>query len=342
MRLQADGPTFSLAPKTSSLEPIPYTTVHDLWQRTRVRPATLERLAAADAFRSLGLDRRQALWEVKALGSASDPLPLFAWSETRETGPEPAVTLPQMPIGEHVVIDYQTLRLSLKAHPMALLRGNWAQPSWAEIGDSHLFPSRSRSWTCADSKKVAVPNFRQCPHVVPCDALRGMKDGAGVDVAGLVLVRQRPGSAKGVVFMTLEDETGVANVVVWPKMLERYRKVVMTARLILVRGRIQRHEDIIHVVATRLDDASHLLATLTEEALDCPVPIANADEVARPEPGSARSSGNSAQAPFSSPRMPTSATAREKGACPQFPRPQFPPARHPRSVRIIPKSRDFH
>ncbi len=145
-----------------------------------------------------------------------------------------------------------------------------------------------------------------------------MKDGAWVAVAGVVLVRQRPGSAKGVVFMTIEDETGVANAVIWPKTLERFRKVVMTARLVLIHGRIQRHEDIIHVVSTRLEDRNDWLATLSEldTAMPMPIPIANADEVLRPEPGSARS------------------PLRRDG----LPR----PSRHPRQQVVIPKSRDFH
>jgi len=243
-----------------------------------VRLATLEKLAAADAFRSLGLDRRQALWEVKALSSA-EPLPLFSWSETREAGLEPEVALPEMPLSEHVVNDYQTLRLSLKAHPMSFLR-------------AHFNAKRVRS----------------------CDGLRATKDGAYVAVAGVVLVRQRPGSAKGVVFMTIEDETGIANAVIWPKTLERFRKVVMGARLIVIHGRIQRHEDIIHVVSARLEDRSDWLKLLSEDGLALKAPVANADEVLRPDPGSARS--------------------------PQQLHPRW--AGHPRHERIIPKSRDFH
>ncbi len=192
-----------------------------------------------------------------------------------------------MPLSEHVVTDYQTLRLSLKAHPMSFLR-------------DRLTAHR----------------------VVPCAALRGLKDGTAVTVAGVVLVRQRPGTAKGVVFMTIEDETGVANSVVWPKTLERFRKVVMGARLILIHGRIQRHEDIIHVVSNRLEDRSDWLLLLSENAADMPVPIANADEVKHPDPGSARSSAQDARVP---PRI----TAR-------------PRASHPRAERTIPKSRDFH
>jgi len=256
----------------------PFRDVHDLWLRAGVKLATLEKLAAADAFRSIqaelgsaktGLDRRQALWEVKALKS-TEPLPLFTYAETREAGPEPAVTLPQMALSEHVVNDYQTLRLSLKAHPMSFLRD-----------------------------RFSVRRVRACHE------LRGLKDGAYVSVAGVVLVRQRPGSTKGVVFMTIEDETGVANAVVWPKTLERFRKVVMGARLIVIHGRIQRHEDIIHVVSARLEDRSDWLALLSEQAESMKVPVANADHVRSPEQGS-----------------------RGPG--------------HPRDTRIIPKSRDFH
>ena len=136
-------------------------------------------------------------------------------------------------------------------------------------------------------------------------------------MAGVILVRQRPGSAKGVVFMTIEDETGIANAVVWPKTLERYRRVVMGARLVLIRGRIQRHESIIHVVSGALEDRSARLATLADGgARSCPLPIANADEVRRPDPGSARPQENPGLA------------ANPRG--------------HPRDQRVLPKSRDFH
>jgi error-prone DNA polymerase len=264
--------------------PPPFPSVHALWMHSGISHTTLEKLAAADTFRSIrtkpgvtgtGLDRRQALWEVKALAGA-EPLPLFQWQQLHESGPEPAVNLPAMPLSEHVVNDYQTLRLSLKAHPMSFLR-------------EHMRRQR----------------------IAACMELRTLKDGAAVTVAGVVLVRQRPGSAKGVVFMTLEDETGIANAVIWPKTLDRYRKVVMSARLILIKGRIQRHEDIIHVVSARLEDRSDWLLALSDEAATMRIPIANADEVARPEPGSAR--GTEAK-----------------------------PARHPRYTRVIPKSRDFH
>jgi error-prone DNA polymerase len=189
--------------------------------------------------------------------------------------------LPVMPLSEHVVNDYQTLRLSLKAHPVSFLRSRFAQ---------------ARIATCRD--------------------LASARDSAWVSVAGVVLVRQRPGTAKGVVFMTIEDETGIANAVIWPKTLERHRRVVMGARLVLIRGRIQRHENIIHVVASRLEDLSGWLALLSEDGADMKIPIANADEVVRPEPGSARRG---------------TADPHVAGG-----------RRHPRDVRIIPRSRDFH
>ena len=156
-------------------------------------------------------------------------MPLFAWSETRDAGSEPAVVLPRMPLAEHVVNDYQTLRLSLKAHPMMFLRGGL---------------KRRR--------------------ILSCEDVRETRDGQWVSVAGVVLVRQQPGTAKGVVFMTIEDETGVANAVVWAKTLERYRRVVMASRLIVIHGRVQRKDDIIHIVSSRLEDRTEWLALLSE------------------------------------------------------------------------------
>ena len=277
--------------------------IHDLWMRAGVKLATLEKLASADAFRSMGLDRRQALWEVKALANAP-PLPLFTWSRTHETGPEPETLLPVMPLSEHVVTDYQTLRLSLKAHPMSFLRD-----------------------------KLRQDNVRCCAD------LASLKDGAWVSVAGVILVRQRPGSAKGVVFMTIEDETGVANAVVWPKTLERFRKVVMGARLILIKGRIQRHEDIIHVVSSTLEDKSAWLGLLSEDACDLKIPIANADEVAKPGPDPATAAnGMHPRWPDPDKSDPHKSGPHKSGhTTPIRPRPM-----HPRGERIIPKSRDFH
>jgi error-prone DNA polymerase len=277
--------------------------VRDLWRRSGVGRTTLERLAAADAFRSLGHDRRQVLWEVRGLPKEL-PLPLFDHAAASEAGAEPQVALPVMPLSEHVVNDYRTLRLSLKAHPMSFLR--------AQI-------MREGFLSCADLKRT--------------------RDGSRVSVAGVVLVRQRPGSAAGVVFMTIEDETGVANSVIWPKVLERMRKVVMGARLVVVHGRIQRHEDIIHIVAERLEDRSDWLLLLDEDSDSMSVPVANADEVKRPDPGSWRSRPDEAQTPL--PVAPADHVKR-----PLAPRekshPRWHPRRHPRAERIIPKSRDFH
>jgi error-prone DNA polymerase len=245
--------------------------------------ATLERLAAADAFRSFRLDRRQALWQVRALVRAPE-LPLFAHAAQREMGPEPETRLPEMPLSEHVVADYQTLRLSLKAHPMHFLRTVLREEGIIDAGE-----------------------------------LRNVKDGARVAYAGVVLVRQRPGSAKGVVFMTLEDEMGVANSVVWPNMLERFRKVVMAARLILVKGVVQRHQDIIHIVAQYLEDRSAWLRRLAEAGPTMAVPVANADEVGAGSPAEGAAEQRAGA---------TSPTGRVEG--------------HPRHVRILPPSRDFH
>ena len=254
----------------------PFASVEDLRARAGVTVIQLEKLAAADAFRSMGLDRRQALWQVKAL-PRTETLPLFAAAATREAGEEPAVALPAMPLSEHVVDDYQTLRLSLKAHPVSFLR------PWLD---------RERAVSTA--------------------TVADMKDGQKVAVAGIVLIRQRPGSAKGVVFMTIEDETGVANAVVWPNTMERYRRVVMGSRLVLIRGRIQRHRDIIHLVAGHLEDWSVELLRLSEQGAEL--------ESARP------------------PHHKNKASLRARSRLPRH-----NSARHPRNIRdLVPRSRDFH
>ena len=277
--------------------------VRELWQRSGLTRASLERLASADAFRSLGLDRRQALWEVRGLPKEVT-LPLFDHADAVETGFEPPVELPIMPLSEHVVNDYRTLRLSLKAHPMSFLR--------ARIASEGIC-------SCADLKRS--------------------RDGARVSVAGVVLVRQRPGSAQGVVFMTIEDETGIANSVIWPKVLERMRKVVMGARLVVVHGRVQRHEDIIHVVAQRLEDRSDWLRMLDEEGDALSLPIAHADEVKRPDPGSWHPSREETGLPV--PVAPAD-HVKHPHERRERPHPRFSPRCHPRAERIIPKSRDFH
>ncbi len=225
-----------------------FDSIRDLWLRTGLKPAALERLAAADAFRSLGLDRRQALWAVRALRRAGDKddLPLFAHFASPAL--EPDVDLPPMLLGEQVVEDYRHLHLSLKAHPVAFLRGELARRG-----------------------------------MVRHETLAAIKSGRRVTVAGLVLVRQRPGSANGVIFMTLEDETAVANTIVWPQVFETFRPIVLGARLVAVTGKLQNEYGVIHVVAERLDDLTPLLKRLAEETGSVQA-LANCDEVRRPIP----------------------------------------------------------
>jgi len=224
-----------------------YDSVRDLWLRSSLAASVIRRLAEADAFRSLGLDRRDALWAAMALDpdGAAERLPLFDRAGTQLADFEPETRLPPMSPGEHVVHDYRALSLSLKAHPLVFLRQRLAQTG-----------------------------------VMASAALAGIANGRRVTVAGLVLVRQRPGSAKGVIFMTLEDETAVANVIVWPKMFERYRPIVLGARLIRVTGRLQSESGVIHIVAERVEDLSPWLAALADGA--APQALANADEVRRP------------------------------------------------------------
>jgi error-prone DNA polymerase len=222
-----------------------YDSVRDLWLRTGLPPASLERLAEADAFRSLGLSRREALWAVKGLRRAGDKddLPLFRAATMAER--EVDADLPPMPLGEEVVEDYRTLSLSLKAHPVSLLRGE------------------------LDRRRI-----------LPCARLASARPDSRIQVAGLVLVRQRPGSARGVLFMTLEDETGVANIVVWPALFETYRPVVLGARFIAVSGRVQSASGVVHLVADKLEDWTSLVAGLSRRG--APESLARADEVRRP------------------------------------------------------------
>jgi error-prone DNA polymerase len=203
-----------------------------LWRRAGLGARALEALARADAFRSLGLDRRQALWAIKGLprGAGAKPaaaLPLFAAARAEELGEEPAVALPEMRLSEHVVDDYASLRFSLKAHPVSFLRAELAERGMVEA-----------------ARLIELPN------------------GGPVKVAGLVLVRQRPGTAKGVIFATLEDETGAINAIVWPDLYARQRKVLLSARLLGIEGRLQREGLVIHVIAKNLIDLSPYLATL--------------------------------------------------------------------------------
>jgi error-prone DNA polymerase len=232
---------------------IPYDSVRDVWLRTGLSPRLLERLADADAFGSLGLTRRDALWAAKALGRVGDQdddLPLFTIDNVaappRSVSREPDVALPPMPMGEEVVNDYRFLRLSLRAHPAQFLR--------------------------ADLERRGI---------LRNEALRSVTSGARVTISGLVTCRQRPGSAKGVVFMTIEDESAVANVIVWPKLFERVRPVVLGARYVAVSGRVQAESSVIHVVADALEDLTVLLARLAEQGADIDS-LTRADEVRRP------------------------------------------------------------
>jgi error-prone DNA polymerase len=247
--------------------------VRDLWLRSGLSSAVLERLADADAFRSLGLDRRQALWAVRALDRVGDQddLPLFASRPERET--EPDARLPPMPLGAHVVEDYRRLSLSLKAHPASFLRARLAARG-----------------------------------ILRSEALSSVKNGERVTVAGLVLVRQRPGTASGVIFMTLEDETGVANIIVWPKVFERLRAIVLGARFVAVTGKLQSEQGVIHIVAERMQDLTPMLGLLSEAGHTISA-LARADEAHRTEPTETRKRRGSrfAQPPrLDDPRAPSS------------------------------------
>jgi error-prone DNA polymerase len=224
-----------------------FDSVRDLWLRTNLSRAAIERLADADAFRSLGLDRREALWAVRGLGGETIRLPLFDTPELADIRREPDVDLPTMPIGEHVVNDYRYLNLSLKAHPVSFVR-----------------------------QRLTTSG------IITNQTLSELPSGRRVTVAGLVLVRQRPGTAKGVIFMTLEDETGIANAIVWARVFERFRPVVLGARLVAVTGKLQNESGVIHVVAERLEDLTPMLAALSEDAGDLEA-LARGDEVRRPQ-----------------------------------------------------------
>jgi len=246
-----------------------YPDPESLWLRAGLGPAVLERLAEADAFSGLGLTRRDALWSVRAI-RAPAPLPLFADPLDGEGLREPVVHLPPMHLGEEVVEDYVSLRLTLRAHPMELLRP-------------------------------------RLPGLTPHAALPVVPLGR-IAICGLVITRQRPGTASGVIFLTLEDETGVANVVVWPKVFERFRRAVMGGRLLRVSGHVQREGIVVHVIAQAIEDMSPELGALGH-------PLDAAVGITRPGADEA-------------PRPPRAAPAR---------------ARHPReqAKRLFP-SRDFH
>ncbi len=205
-----------------------YASVEDVWRRARVAQAALERLADADAFRGLGLDRRGALWAIRGLRDQA--LPLFAAADRDRAQPElvePTVALPPMARGREVVEDYASTGLTLRQHPVAFLRGEL-----------------------------------QAQGMIACAELAGTRDGRRVTVPGIVLVRQKPGSAKGVLFVTIEDETGVANLIIWPSVFERQRRLILSAGMIACHGRVQREGDVIHVITEKLTDLSALLRSV--------------------------------------------------------------------------------
>lgn len=229
-----------------------YDSVRDVWLRSGVRPSTIERLADIDAFRSLGLDRRDALWAARGLNrvGGQEDLPLFA--QAPDPTREPDFDLPSMLLGEHIVEDYRTIGLSLKQHPVALLRDELS----------------SRG-------------------IIRAEQLKDIRSGERVRVAGLVLVRQRPGTAAGVIFATLEDETWISNIVVWPKIFEQFRPQILGGRLIAVEGPVQSESGVIHVIAERVRDYTPLLAKLSAHGATLD-PSGPTDEPRRGGEGDAR------------------------------------------------------
>jgi error-prone DNA polymerase len=241
-------------------ETTPFADLEDLRLRARMPPAALDRLAEADAFGSLKLSRRQGMWAARGAPPVSNA-PLFEAMGLNEADGQPPEALPKLTAGEEVVGDYQTIRLSLKGHPVAFLRDRLAAAGAVTALDYQ---------TVRENRRVAV--------------------------GGVVLVRQRPGSAKGVVFVTLEDETGVVNLVVWPDVFERLRPVVMGARMVLAKGKVQRAEGVTHLVVEDLIDWTPMLGDLSTDRT----------------PGSGHAPSEAGR------------------------------GRHPRDVRILPGSRDFH
>jgi error-prone DNA polymerase len=201
-----------------------YSSVEEVWELSGVPVAALERIAEADGFASLGMDRRQALWRTRALGNA--PLPLFAAADAREEGREPAVSLNRMSDGREVVEDYRSTQLSLRAHPLHFLRAQ------------------------LNAMKVT-----------PCEELSRIKDGRRISIAGVVLIRQRPGSTN-VTFLTIEDETGIANIIVWQRRFEAHRRTIMSASMLIVKGVVQREGGVIHLIAEHLDNRTDMLGTI--------------------------------------------------------------------------------
>jgi error-prone DNA polymerase len=226
----------------------PYKSIPDLHRRAGVPAAALERLAEGDSFHALHLDRRQAIWAIRGL--SDHRLPLFdhggfdhggfdhgGFDHADSEANEPAVSLPAMTKGRQVVEDYRSIGLSLRDHPVSFLRATLEQ---------------RRITRCAD--------------------LAQRRDGTRLTVAGIVLVRQRPGSAQGVLFVTIEDESGHANLIVWPSVFERQRRLLLSATMIACRGKLQKEGEVIHVIADEITDLSALLRSVGDETRGIRVP----------------------------------------------------------------------
>ncbi|MCM2440510.1 error-prone DNA polymerase [Agrobacterium vitis] len=232
----------------------PYTSIDDIWRRAGVPASALVTLAEADAFQpGLRLSRRDALWALKGLHN--DPLPLFAAVSAREGASvaevnEPVMTLNEMTEGSQVVEDYSHVGLTLRAHPLSFLR-----------------------------------NDLRHRRIITCQEAMRARDGRWIEAAGLVLVRQRPGSASGVIFITLEDESGISNIVVWPKVFEQYRRIVLGASMVGVYGRVQREGDVVHLIAHRLTDLSTELASVGQRDMISPLSHERCDEFHDSKPG---------------------------------------------------------
>jgi len=263
---QIDGFHEEWAGKIAAHRKTPYRDIERLPRITGLPARAMRLLADADAFRSMALDRREALWAVRRLPS-DEPLPLFAAAAAEELGVDADAMLPVMQLPEHIVADYQMTRLSLKGHPMQLLRESLT-----------------------------------AERILSCAQAGTLKDGAFVRVAGVVLVRQRPGNGNAI-FITLEDETGIVNVVLWARQFETFRRDVMTARLMVVAGKIQRSkEDVVHLMAEHIAERNAALDGLSE----------------------------------------SHRTAIELSRADEFTHPQIPRGRHPRDAQVVVKSRDFH
>ncbi len=233
-----------------------YRSIEDLWRRVHMPVAVLERLAEADAFGAIDLDRRRALWTIRGLSDTR--LPLFDRMPT-EPDPEPAVALAPMTAGRHVVEDYHSTGLSLRRHPVSFLRQDL-----------------------------------QARRIVRCADLATIRDGKRLEVAGIILVRQRPGSARGVLFVTIEDETGHANLILWPSVFEAQRRLVLSASMLACRGKLQREGEVIHVIAEHLTDLSDLLRSVGQRDEDFPLPHGRGDEARRdsvPDPRETKRAG---------------------------------------------------